>query len=101
MHVRHGDKGIEMELIPFSAYVKKAEEYAAMNMIMARKECFISTEDVKVIEEAKETANAWISPNTTSNQNWTWIWSDIPRINGGPKEQLNKFGNRTDMTISK
>ncbi|KAF3118437.1 hypothetical protein TWF703_005954 [Orbilia oligospora] len=99
MHVRHGDKGIEMELIPFRKYVDRAEEYAAMNMIMTKKTCFISTEDIGVIEEAKQIGNAWISPNTTSNPNWTWIWSNIPRINGGPVEQLNKFGNRTDMTI--
>ncbi|BFZ62486.1 hypothetical protein YB2330_003580 [Saitoella coloradoensis] len=99
MHVRHGDKGIEMELIPFKDFVDRAEEHAAMNMIMSRKVCFISTEDAGVIEEAKIIGNAWISSNTTSNQNWTWIYSDIPRINGGPKEQLDAFGNRTDMTI--
>ncbi|KAK6347270.1 hypothetical protein TWF696_007342 [Orbilia brochopaga] len=99
MHVRHGDKGIEMELIPFRKYVDRAEEFAAMNMIMANKMCFISTEDQGVLDEAKTIGNAWISPNTTSNQNWTWMWSEIPRINGGPVEQLNKFGNRTDMTI--
>ncbi|KAK6527189.1 hypothetical protein TWF281_010381 [Arthrobotrys megalospora] len=99
MHVRHGDKGVEMELIPFHKYVERAEEYAAMNMIMSRKTCFISTEDERVLEEAKAIGNAWISPNTTSNENWTWIWSNIPRINGGPVEQLDRFGNRTDMTI--
>ncbi|EPS42115.1 hypothetical protein H072_3879 [Dactylellina haptotyla CBS 200.50] len=99
MHVRHGDKGIEMELIPFRKYVDRAEEFAAMNMIMTRKTCFISTEDQGVLDEAKQIGNAWISPNTTSNENWTWVWSNIPRINGGPVEQLNKFGNRTDMTI--
>ncbi|RVD86230.1 uncharacterized protein DFL_004517 [Arthrobotrys flagrans] len=99
MHVRHGDKGVEMELIPFRKYVDRAEEYAAMNMIMTRKTCFISTEDREVLEEAKKIGNAWISVNTTSNENWTWIWSDIPRINGGPVEQLNNFGNRTEMTI--
>ncbi|KAF3909591.1 hypothetical protein AA313_de0205986 [Arthrobotrys entomopaga] len=100
IHVRHGDKGVEMELIPFRKYVDRAEEYAAMNMIMTKKICFISTEDVGVIEEAKGIGNAWISSNTTSNENWTWVWSDIPRINGGPVEQLNKFGNRTEMSIS-
>ncbi|KAK6349273.1 hypothetical protein TWF730_010023 [Orbilia blumenaviensis] len=99
MHVRHGDKGVEMELIPFKKYVDRAEEYAAMNMIMSRKTCFISTEDKGVLDEAKEIGNAWISVNTTSNENWTWVWSNIPRINGGPVEQLNSFGNRTDMTI--
>ncbi|KAK6333081.1 hypothetical protein TWF718_010905 [Orbilia javanica] len=99
MHVRHGDKGVEMELIPFEKYVDRAEEYAAMNMIMTRKTCFISTEDKEVLEEAKRIGNAWISVNTTSNENWTWVWSNIPRINGGPVEQLNHFGNRTDMTI--
>ncbi|KAK6538637.1 hypothetical protein TWF694_010215 [Orbilia ellipsospora] len=98
-HVRHGDKGVEIELIPFRKYVDRAEEYAAMNMIMTRKICFISTEDASVIEEAKLIGNAWISRNTTSNENWTWIWSNIPRINGGPVEQLNSFGNRTDMSI--
>ncbi|KAF3909290.1 hypothetical protein ABW20_dc0107806 [Dactylellina cionopaga] len=99
MHIRHGDKGIEMELIPFRKYVERAEEFAAMNMISSRKICFVSTEDNDVIDEAQTIGNAWISPNTTSNQNWTWVWSNIPRINGGPVEQLNQFGNRTDMTI--
>ncbi|KAF3938816.1 hypothetical protein ABW19_dt0204561 [Dactylella cylindrospora] len=99
MHVRHGDKGVEMELIPFRKYVDRAEEFAAMNMIMTKKTCFISTEDQAVLDEASTIGNAWISPNTTSNENWTWVWSNIPRINGGPVEQLNKFGNRTDMTI--
>ncbi|KAK6512490.1 hypothetical protein TWF481_001375 [Arthrobotrys musiformis] len=99
MHVRHGDKGVEMELIPFKKYVERAEEYAAMNMIMSRKTCFISTEDEGVLEDAKRIGNAWISVNTTSNENWTWVWSNIPRFNGGPVEQLARFGNRTDMTI--
>ncbi|KAL7266888.1 hypothetical protein RUND412_010547 [Rhizina undulata] len=98
MHVRHGDKGIEMELIPFTAYIDLAERYAAENPLTAMKVAFLSTEDDSIFDEARNISSL-MPTSTTSNSDWTWYHSFIPRINGGPKEQLNAFGNRTEMTI--
>jgi len=87
-----------MELIQLTDYLERAEWYAAENPLTAQKYAFISTEDDAVFEEAKNISTL-MKTSTTSNSNWVFYHSKIPRINGGPKEQLEAFGNRTEMTI--
>ncbi|KAF3932035.1 hypothetical protein ABW20_dc0104263 [Dactylellina cionopaga] len=108
MHVRHGDKGIEMALKPFKDYLEAAEKFISQNPMNYRKIAFVSTENPDVLKEAAEhlqkeremykVVDAKI--RTTSDWAWTWYWSDIPRANIGPEAQLETFGNRTDMTIN-
>ncbi|EPS44862.1 hypothetical protein H072_1148 [Dactylellina haptotyla CBS 200.50] len=108
MHVRHGDKGIEMKLKPFKDYLDAAEKYISQNPMGYRKIAFLSTENPDVIKEASDHLQTErekykvvdAGARTTSDWTWTWYWSDIPRANIGPEAQLETFGNRTDMTIN-
>lgn len=99
MHVRHGDKGSEMRLVPFNDYVVRAEKFSAENPLGNWKRAFLSTEDPNVIEQMKTMARITPFTYSGSNSRWTWYWTDIPRLNTGPETQLREFGNRTDLTI--
>ncbi|KAK6520377.1 hypothetical protein TWF506_000648 [Arthrobotrys conoides] len=99
MHVRHGDKGSEMRLVPFNDYVVRAEKFTAENPLGNWKRAFLSTEDPNVIEQMKTMARITPFSYSGSNSRWTWYWTDIPRLNTGPETQLKEFGNRTDLTI--
>ncbi|KAI5477655.1 hypothetical protein MNV49_006041 [Pseudohyphozyma bogoriensis] len=99
MHIRHGNKGSEMHLIPFRDYVAAGERLAALNPLSYWKGGFISSEDAGVFEEARALSTLSGS-ETTSNMKWTWYGSHINRINAGPNEQLGSFGNRTETTLS-
>ncbi|RFU27284.1 hypothetical protein B7463_g9043, partial [Scytalidium lignicola] len=99
MHVRHGDKGSEMRLVPFNNYVVRAEKFGAENPLGTWKRAFLSTEDPNVIEQMKSMARITPFSYSGSNTRWTWYWSDIPRLNTSPETQLKEFGNRTDLTI--
>ncbi|KAF8462943.1 hypothetical protein BDZ91DRAFT_826247 [Kalaharituber pfeilii] len=68
---------------------------------------FISTEDPDVLVESQTRSLTHPPPKDKSEEwsrapKWTWYWSDIPRLNVGPEEQLVKLGggNRTEMTLS-
>ncbi|KAI5478735.1 hypothetical protein MNV49_004660 [Pseudohyphozyma bogoriensis] len=99
MHVRHGNKGQEMNLVPFKDYVVAGERLAALNPLYYWKGAFVSSEDPAVFEEA--TNLQFVSgAETTSNLRWTWYASHINRLNGGPNIQLESFGNRTETTLS-
>ncbi|KAK6526394.1 hypothetical protein TWF694_004990 [Orbilia ellipsospora] len=108
MHVRHGDKGIEMTLKPFEKYLDMAEDFISQNPLGFRKIAFLSTENPEVIKGAADHLQKErelykvidAKARTTSDWAWTWYWSDIPRANIGPEDQLKTFGNRTDMTIN-
>ncbi|KFX96324.1 hypothetical protein V490_03402 [Pseudogymnoascus sp. VKM F-3557] len=99
MHVRHGDKGSEMRLVPFNDYVVRAEKFTAENPLGSWKRAFLSTEDPNVIEQMKSMARLTPFSYSGSNARWTWYWSGIPRLNTSPETQLREFGNRTDLTI--
>ncbi|KAH8812746.1 hypothetical protein F5884DRAFT_856041 [Xylogone sp. PMI_703] len=99
MHVRHGDKGSEMRLVPFNDYVVRGEKFGAENPLGMWKRAFLSTEDPNVIEQMKAMARITPFSYSSSNARWTWYWSDIPRLNTSPETQLREFGNRTDLTI--
>ncbi|KAI5475196.1 hypothetical protein MNV49_001849 [Pseudohyphozyma bogoriensis] len=99
MHVRHGDKGIEMKLIDFRDYVTAGERLSAMNPYSYYKLAFVSSEDPAVLEDAR---GIWrLDPALpTPNRRWRWYGSEIQRINSGPYQQLNAFGNRSETTLS-
>ena len=66
VHVRHGDKGIEMPLAPDNEYALKAEQLIAEYPDL-RRVIFLSTEDAKSVEFFKQYSN------------WTVLSLDVPR----------------------
>ena len=106
MHIRHGDKGIEMKLIDLPRYINAVERFIKRNPMGFRHIAFISTEDPDVLDDAKLLSLPPAIPQNASESwkespKWSWYWSDIPRLNVGPEEQLRKLGggNRTEMTM--
>ena len=94
IHVRHGDKATEMDLVPFSAYLRSAASIADDNPSrgLPSKTVFLSTEDPAVITEMLEFAShdsSDSSDTTTSNLQWTFFYTqNLPRNNGGPKSEV-------------
>ncbi|KNC97177.1 uncharacterized protein SPPG_07564 [Spizellomyces punctatus DAOM BR117] len=99
LHVRHGDKGSEMTLIPFSTYIETVQKYAAENPMGVYKRLFVSSEDPEVIHSANLLPISDRDDGTTSSRTWEIFTSDIPRYNKGPMDQLSLFG-RSTMTLS-
>ncbi|KAK6512418.1 hypothetical protein TWF481_001304 [Arthrobotrys musiformis] len=99
MHIRHGDKAIEGRLISTRDYIVAAERFVLRNPIAYRKRAFVTTEDPGAIEEIKRTTG--INPVGTafSNRNWYWSYSNIPRVDGSPFQNLWLSANRTDAMI--
>ncbi|KAJ3170493.1 hypothetical protein HDU87_008726 [Geranomyces variabilis] len=102
LHVRHGDKATEMHLIPFTTYVNAAERLSSENPQMYLRRLFVSSEDPGVIEDAawlpqrNETASGVL---TSPDLRWRVFTSDIPRVNSGPYQQIDKYG-ASNMTRS-
>lgn len=101
IHVRHGDKGREMRLIPFQEYAEEAEWFAKQNPNSYYKSAFISSEDPNVFEYARNIARLTFDYGLTSpNENWIWYMSKIKRLNAGPMDQIKAFQNRSTTTLS-
>lgn len=49
---RHGDKGREMKLVSFQAYVEAAEKLITENPLNYKRIGFVSSEDQEVIDDA-------------------------------------------------
>eukprot|EP00276_Gloeochaete_wittrockiana_P010782 CAMPEP_0184648108 /NCGR_PEP_ID=MMETSP0308-20130426/5186_1 /TAXON_ID=38269 /ORGANISM="Gloeochaete witrockiana, Strain SAG 46.84" /LENGTH=399 /DNA_ID=CAMNT_0027079689 /DNA_START=86 /DNA_END=1282 /DNA_ORIENTATION=+ len=64
IHVRHGDKGQEMELLPLSKYMAYAQQIANETGVH---DVFLSTEDPTVIAEAQ-------ALQTNSNNTWRFFF---------------------------
>ncbi|KAJ3151985.1 hypothetical protein HDU89_001630 [Geranomyces variabilis] len=102
LHVRHGDKATEMHLMPFTTYVNAAERLSSENPQMYLRRLFVSSEDPGVIEDA-----AWLPQRnetsrgvlTSPDLRWRVFTSNIPRVNSGPYQQINKYG-ASNMTRS-
>ncbi|KAI5807545.1 hypothetical protein DFH27DRAFT_640387 [Peziza echinospora] len=97
IHVRHGDKAGEMDLVPFSSYVLAAEKIANENpwRDLVSKAAFVTTEDPKVIGEIMglsiKSSNISTLQQTTSNLEWTFFWTDgVPRHNSGPAAEMTQ-----------
>lgn len=85
MHVRHGDKGIEMQLVDDKIYFTAAENLVVHAPISYQRTAFISTEDPNTIEYAKKEENLML------RNGWRYIWYDVPRINSNAPDQLGKM----------
>lgn len=95
IHVRHGDKDSEMNLVPFSKYLSAAADIINANPSrgMFSKTVFLSTEDPLVIDEMFKIAadDTFGNENSgaTSNLHWTFYYTaGIPRLNGGPNQEV-------------
>lgn len=97
LHIRHGDKGIEMDLVPTSDFLRAAEEVVFNAPIQfARQLMFLSTEDDTAVTESSGFVTGRL--NTTSegeklelNPHWTLTWYDVPRNNVNGMSQLDEF----------
>lgn len=90
VHIRHGDKGTEMQLVPDLDYVQKAEELVAHYSHLQRV-IFLSTEDPKSVAYFK------------ALQNWTTLSLEVPRPMDGvysPLEFARKIGPDEEMLNS-
>ena len=81
-HVRHGDKGTEMDLIPWSGFVTAAGRLVDMNPLSLRHSIFVSSEDPGVLAELV---------NLTAP--WGAVYSQMARANGNGVGQLHLQGN--------
>jgi hypothetical protein len=87
LHIRHGDKHVEMKLVPTEAYLEAAVRLVKMHpMALAPRGIFMSTED----PEAPVTATKMLGERPELSQ-WSLAWYDVPRANSNGPEQLNQF----------
>ncbi|KAK6543174.1 hypothetical protein TWF694_007089 [Orbilia ellipsospora] len=99
MHIRHGDKGGEGRLISTRDYIVAAERFLLRNPLKYVKRAFMSTEDPGAIEEARQTP--FVNPvRSYGNVDWTWFYSHIPRVDGGPGANLELTHNKTDALLT-
>ena len=91
IHIRHGDKGIEMQLAPDAEYAAKAEELLTQYSYLKRV-IFLSTEDPKSVEYFKSLGN------------WTVLTLQVPRPNVdtviGPTAYAQQIGSDEEMLNS-
>ncbi|KAK6527110.1 mitochondrial inner membrane protein required for protein import [Arthrobotrys megalospora] len=100
MHIRHGDKAIEGRLISTRDYIVAAERFVLRNPILYRKRAFVTTEDPGAIAEIKRTTGINPVSTTFANLQWYWFYSNIPRFDGSPFQNLRLSENRTDAMIT-
>lgn len=84
MHVRHGDKGVEMPLVPAVDYMWAAESrLVALNPLSLVRGAFVSTEDPGVLDDAVAVTRGAFEGLPPGNPlaRWGFVWSDIPRHN--------------------
>ncbi|KAK6360731.1 hypothetical protein TWF730_006858 [Orbilia blumenaviensis] len=99
IHIRHGDKAGEGRLISTRDYIVAAERFLLRNPLSYMKRAFMSTEDPGAIAEAKRTP--FINPiRSFGNIDWTWYYSNIPRVDGGPQANLALAHNKTDSLLT-
>lgn len=93
-HVRHGDKGSEMKLIPLQDYIIAAERFVSENPLSYKPILFLSTEDQECIDQAHSLG---FTIKTQPASKWIVFWSNINRGNTSPYAQLEKFGRSKMM----
>jgi len=108
-HVRHGDKGLEMKLLPMRAYLTAATllldvfEGHATRPWSNNKAVFVSTEDPDAITTALSWAHKAHNTQTTENNphietdSWNIYYTDIPRSNLPLTGLVQKFGGVNEM----
>jgi hypothetical protein len=106
MHVRHGDKGVEMTLVPTINYWRAAEALVFDNPIaLARRGAFISTEDGGAVEESRGLVTGGggggggggsgtggsAGEELVVGPGWRLWWFDVPRNNIDGRTQIEQF----------
>ena len=89
MHIRHGDKGSEMKLVPTLRYLEAAASLQHSMALSLVQQGFVSTEDPGALAEL----NATVMQSPGAYERWALRYSDIPRINSNGLEQLKSFTN--------
>ncbi|DBB13180.1 TPA: hypothetical protein ACH3X3_004930 [Trebouxia sp. C0006] len=90
VHIRHGDKGKEMKLVPDVEYLRKAEELVQSDRSL-HNSIFLSSEDDESIKFFKKL------------ENWTVLSTDVPRPHGGaisPIAFAHQIGSDEEMLNS-
>ena len=87
MHVRHGDKAREMELMNLTAYVNALKRTGNVQRFGIR-DVFLSTEDEAVIGE------------TALFPEFRWWFTKVPRLNTSPRESIRVLGKANEVLIS-
>ena len=86
MHIRHGDKGVEMTLVPTQNYWQAAEDLAFDNPVaLARRGVFLSTEDGGAVDESRGLVERG------GAEAWRLFWYDVPRNNIDGRTQIQAF----------
>ena len=99
VHIRHGDKHLEMSLVPTAAYFEEATVLARRHpMALGGHRMFLSTEDPEAVGEvSKAVLTAGIDGRRGA---WIVSWWDVPRENSNGKSQLANFNlPRGKLTI--
>ena len=86
LHVRHGDKGIEMELVSDKIYFEAAENLVIHNIFSYHRVALVTTEDPNTINYIKSNEN-----DKLMKRGWRYLWYDVPRINSNGIDQLDKI----------
>ena len=100
MHIRHGDKGIEMTLIPMMRFLTAAEDLFRWQPNTLSRRSFISTEDPSAIDEAKGVVAGTVTAPGRDNKvllpsqlsSWVHTYYDVPRHNSNGQQQLARLG---------
>ena len=89
IHIRHGDKKREMNLVPTSRYWWAAEDLVTMHPFGYRNIGFLSTEDPESVSETM-----------AHNGSFRFLWWDVLRDNSNGPDQLMKLGlRRGELTM--
>jgi hypothetical protein len=99
LHIRHGDKGTEMALVPTEAYLSAATALArAQPLALGAHRMFLSTEDPDAVAAVAAAVRGAVHDARTGA--WTLAYWDVPRENSNGKSQLAKFGlPRAQLTL--
>ena len=87
MHVRHGDKALEVALMPLEDYVHTASLMIDANPRLAARRIFVSTEDPEVIEAAGD----------LKGQGWDVMYAELERANLPVRELVARFGGSNEV----
>jgi len=87
MHIRHGDKGTEMKLVPTLNYLEAASALQNSMALELVQQGFVSTEDPSALSELNDALSA--KPATYGR--WVLHYSNLPRINSNGHQQLDVF----------
>lgn len=82
--LRHGDKGIEMDLVDFPIYVSKAEEMVRNAPFSLQRALFVSTEDPDVLKQAADASGVMLG-------SWAALFYDLPRSNDAMALQIQNL----------